>query len=101
MTLFHIAAQDIPKIVDIQNRSRELMLVVYSTLFGMLAVFGFVAGLRLWLIKPSAVQFARYFLITYLCTHFVYFGFWLAFWSPTQTHWLRWDGGILCAQFRS
>jgi hypothetical protein len=84
VTLFHIATQDIPKIVDTHNRSLEMLLAVYSTLFGMLALFGIFAGLRLWLIKPGAVKFARYFLISYLCTHFVYFGFWFLVCRPTQ-----------------
>lgn len=42
-----------------------------------------MAGLRLWLVKPHAVGFARRFLLTYLIANAAYFVFWIVVIRPT------------------
>jgi hypothetical protein len=39
------------------------------------AAFSFAAGVRLWMIKPGAVRFAKRFWLAFLCAHLGYFGF--------------------------
>ena len=62
-----------------------LLLSVYSVVFTTLAVFSFLAGLKLWLIKPHAVRFARRWLWTYLIANMGYFLFWILVAKPHQS----------------
>lgn len=72
------------RLVDAQNRTQALLLSVYIMLFGALAAFSFVAGVKLWTVAPGAVKFARAFLLTYLITHFVFFLFWFLVCRPAK-----------------
>jgi hypothetical protein len=82
-SLYLIISHTIPRAIAAHTLSRIVLLSVYSLLFSALAIFGFVAGLRLWLVKPHAVAFARRFLLTYLIVNAAYFVFWIALIRPT------------------
>jgi hypothetical protein len=60
------------------------LMSVYSLVFTSLAVLSFVAGVRLWLVRPNAVAFARRFLVTYLIANVAYFLFWMAVFRPPK-----------------
>jgi predicted branched-subunit amino acid permease len=53
------------------------LLSIYAVLFIPVAVFSFVAGLRLWLVKPGAINFTKRFLWTYLSANIGYFVIWV------------------------
>jgi hypothetical protein len=76
-SLYRIVSHTIPTAVAAHALGRMLLLSVYSLLFSALAVLSFGAGLRLWLVRPHAVGFARRFLLTYLITNVAYFVFWI------------------------
>jgi hypothetical protein len=75
----------IPKLIGAHAPLRALLLSAYSILFSVIAVFSFVAGRRLWLVKPNAVRFARRYLLTYLSAHVAYFVFWMLVDRPTSS----------------
>jgi hypothetical protein len=83
-SLYRIISHTIPTAIAAHTLNRILLLSVYSLLFSALAVLSFVAGLRLWLVKPHAVGFTRRFLLTYLIANAVYFVFWIAVIRPTK-----------------
>jgi hypothetical protein len=80
-SLYRINAHTIPTAIAAHTLNRILLLSV-SLLFSALAVLSFMAGLRLWLVKPHAVGFARRFLLTYLIANAAYFVFWIAVIGP-------------------
>ena len=82
--LYRIILHTIPTAIAAHTLDRILLLSVYSLLFSALAVLSFVAGLRLWLVKPHAVGFTRRFLLTYLIANAAYFVFWIAVIRPTK-----------------
>ena len=83
-SLYRIFSHTIPTLIASHSFSRILLLSVYSLLFGVIAVLSFVAGVRLWLVKPHAVAFARRYLLTYLIANATYFVFWIAVIRPTK-----------------
>jgi hypothetical protein len=83
-SLYRIISHTIPTAIAAHTLNRILLLSVYSLLFSALAVLSFVAGLRLWLVKPHAVGFTRRFLLTYLTANAAYFVFWIAVTRPTK-----------------
>ena len=83
-SLYRIISHTIPTAIAAHTLNRVLLLSVYSLLFSALAVLRFVAGLRLWLVKPHAVGFARRFLLAYLIANVAYFVFWIAVIRPTK-----------------
>lgn len=83
-SLYRIISHTILTAITARTLNRIVLLSVYSLLFSTLAVFGFMAGLRLWLVKPHAVVFARRFLLTYLIANLAYFAFWSAVIRPTK-----------------
>lgn len=83
-SLYRIISHSIPTAISAHSLNRILLFSVYSLLFSVLAVWSFVAGLRLWLVKPHAVAFARRFLLTYLIANAAYFVFWVAIIRPTK-----------------
>lgn len=83
-SLYRIISHTIPTALAAHTLNRILLLSVYSLLFSALAISGFMAGLRLWLVKPHAVGFARRFLLTYLIANAAYFVFWIAVMRPTR-----------------
>ena len=54
-----ILSHTVPSLIAGHSPTVTLLLTVYCVLFTTLAVFSFVAGLKLWLVKPEAVRFAR------------------------------------------
>jgi hypothetical protein len=82
-SLYHIISYAIPSALAAHTFNRIVLLSVYSLLFGAVAVFSVMAGLRLWLVKPRAVGFARRFLLMYLLANAAYFVFWIAVIRPT------------------
>jgi hypothetical protein len=83
-SLYRIISHTIPTAIVAHTPSRILLLSVYSLLFSALAVLSFAAGLRLWLVKPHALGFARRFLLTYLIANAAYLVFWIAIIRPTK-----------------
>jgi hypothetical protein len=82
-SLYRIFSHTIPMVIAAHAPSRILLLSVYSLVFSAVAVFSFVTGLRLWLIKPNAVDFARRYLLTYLIANISYFLLWILVIRPT------------------
>ena len=71
-----------------------LLLSVYCIVFSALAVLSFIAGMKLWLVRPDAIRFVRRWLWTYLIANFAYFGFWIALAnkpSPLSLAVMGWD----------
>lgn len=83
-SLYRIISHTIPTTISAHTFSRTLLLSVYSLVLSALAALSFAAGLRLWLVKPHAVGFARRFLLTYLIANAAYFVFWIAVIRPTK-----------------
>jgi len=83
-SLYRIFSHTIPTVINAHAFSRILLLGVYSLVFSTVAVLSFVAGVRLWLVKPNAVGFARRYLLTYLTANVAYFVFWMAVIRPTK-----------------
>jgi hypothetical protein len=83
----------------------RILLSVYSFVFTAVSVLSCSAGLKLWLVKPDAVRFAKRYLLTYLLANIAYFVFWLiVMWpnrslslaqmgvgSPCRSDWVRGD----------
>jgi hypothetical protein len=83
-SLYRIFSHTIPNFIDSRTAPRAILLGVYSVLFIAIAVFSFLAGLNLWLVKPGAVRFARRYLLTYLGANVAYFAFWVLIVRPSQ-----------------
>ena len=62
-----------------------VLLGVYCVVFTAVAIFSFIAALKLWLMKPEAVRFARIWLWTNLVANFAYFALWLVIARPHQS----------------
>jgi len=82
--LYRVFSQALPQLVSGQSPNRALIYGVYAGLFITTAAFSFMAGLKLWLIKPGAVSFARRYLALYLIAHIAYFLFWMVVVRPSQ-----------------
>lgn len=76
--VFHVLAGPLAS----HQPTHFLIKFVYCGLFAALALFSVAAGLRLWLIEPDAVRFARLFLLVNLAGHLAFFVFW---WVVTST----------------
>jgi uncharacterized protein DUF2569 len=77
-TLYHIFAHVVPGFINPHFSIRlVILLIVYCVLFIPLSVFSIFAGLRLWLVKPGAVSFAKRCLLTFLGVHTAYFVLWV------------------------
>ena len=74
-SLYAIFWQVMPKLVNAHSPSAMLRYGVYSALFAALAVLSFIAGLKLWLVRPEAVKFARRYLLVYLASNIAYLCF--------------------------
>jgi hypothetical protein len=84
-TLYRIVTHTLPSIAKGHTLAFTFLLSVYCVVFTALAVFSFIAGLKLWLVRPDAVRFARRWLWTHLFTNFAYFGLWLVVAKPRQS----------------
>ncbi len=84
MGLYHIFSSTIPTLSAARDPRQQLLLGGYAVIFLCLSVLSFMAGLRLWLVKPGAVQFARRYLLLCLFGNIAYFVFWIIVTRPTQ-----------------
>ena len=83
--LYHILMYTLPSLIRGHRSAFIFLLSVYCVAFSALAVFSFIAGLKLWLVKSNAVRFARRWLWTYLTTNFAYFVLWVVIEKPHQS----------------
>lgn len=84
-SLYSIFAYTIPRLVEVPRSAPAIVLLsIDSILVGALAVLSFIAGLKLWLVKPNAVRFARRYLLIYLLGNFSYFILWILITRPRQ-----------------
>lgn len=84
-TLYQVFVHTLPSLIGAHPPAFIFLLSAYCVVFTGLAVFSFIAGLKLWLVKPGAVGFARIWLWTNLVTNFVYFALWLTIAKPHQS----------------
>jgi len=84
-SLYQIVTHIVPRLMGRHNPTFIFLLSVDCVASTALAVFGFLAGLKLWLVKPKAVRFARSWLWTYLVTNFAYFALWLMIAKPHES----------------
>jgi Protein of unknown function (DUF2569) len=82
-SFYHIFTHTIPTVI-IAHPVNRILLTVYSLVFSGVAALSFVAGVKLWLVKPKAVGFAKRYLLTYLIVNVAYFVFWIAVIRPTR-----------------
>jgi uncharacterized membrane protein YgdD (TMEM256/DUF423 family) len=83
-SLYQVFFHAIPGAFGAHSVAGALLMSVYSAVFTTLAVLSFTAGLKLALVKPDAVRFARRYLQTYLTANIVYFVFWMIIMRPTK-----------------
>lgn len=87
-SLYHIFSHTIPTLMNPHISVRVLpIFIIFPVLFIPIAVFGFFAGLKLWLVRPGAVSFAKHYLLTYMGAHIAYFlvwVFWIYIFQPNQ-----------------
>jgi hypothetical protein len=93
-SLYQIFWHTVPNLISARTPKGLLLLSVRLVVLVGLAVFSFVAGLRLWLVKPDAVKFARLYLWTYLTAHFAYFVFLDSYCSAPRTRRFGGDGVV-------
>jgi len=84
-TLYHIVMHTLPSLIGGHAPAFIFLLSVYCVIFTALAVFSFIAGLKLWLVKSEAVRFARSWLWTCLVANFAYFVLCLMIAKPHQS----------------
>jgi hypothetical protein len=77
--LYYIFSHTIPTLMNPHTPVRMLpIFIIFPVLFIPIVVFGFFAGLKLWLVRPGAVSFARHYLLTYMGAHIAYFLVWVS-----------------------
>ena len=76
--LYHLVTHTLPSLSGEHSARSIFLLIVYCAVSSTLAVLSFIAGLKLWLVRPGAVTFARRWLWSYLIANFAYFGLWVA-----------------------
>jgi hypothetical protein len=76
-SLYEIVTHTVPNLIRGHSPALVSLLSIYCMIFTALAVFSVIAGLKLWLMRPGAVRFARTWLWTYLVANFAYFVLWL------------------------
>ena len=75
----------LPKLFAAASISRIVLSSVYCATFLGVAICSVWAGLKLWLIQPSADKFARKYLLGYLTANVAYFAFWYAISRSTDS----------------
>jgi Protein of unknown function (DUF2569) len=83
-SLYAIFVHAVPKLVGIHSPRLTLLLSVYCVVFTAVAIFSFIAGLKLWTVRLDAVRFARRFLWTFVIANIAYFVFWIIVIQPNQ-----------------
>jgi hypothetical protein len=74
--LYTIVWHVLPELLQVHRLPITVLSANHCVLFIPLAGFSFIAGMKLWRVKPGAVRFARSYLVSYLITNFAYFLFW-------------------------
>jgi hypothetical protein len=82
---YGIVTHTIPMLMSAHQANRVLLLSVYLVIFSAVAIMSFIAGLKLWTLKPGAVRFVRRYLVTYLTVNIAYFVFWIVVIRPNQS----------------
>jgi hypothetical protein len=93
-TFYDVLTRALPSLFSGHRLRFILLLSVYCIVFAALAVLSFTAGMKLWLLRPDAIRFARRWLWTYLIANFAYFGLWIAIAnkpSPLSLAAMGWD----------
>jgi hypothetical protein len=80
--IYRIVVNTVPLLLRARGMSRQILFAVYIVIFGVLISFSFVAGLKLWSVKPGAVKFAKAYLIAYWLLDLAYFVFWILLLHP-------------------
>lgn len=83
-SFYHICSHTLPMLIATHTLARVVLLSSYSAIFAAAALLSFLAGLKLWLLKPNAVRFAKRYLETYLIANFAYFFLWMILVRPAQ-----------------
>jgi hypothetical protein len=71
-----------PAIFEFHKPKNLVLSLACLILFLGLGIFSVVTGIRLWLIKPGAVGFAKRYLLAFFCAHLGYFIFWYPLCHP-------------------
>jgi hypothetical protein len=82
MVLHAVGADSVPALLHSHSVKSKILCGIYTVLFTGIAVFSFIAGVRLWMVKPGAVRLAKRFLLTFLLIHVGYFVFWFLLRRP-------------------
>ena len=80
--LYHILTYTVPLII--RYPGFPIFLLSRCVVWTALAVFSFLAGLMLWLVRPGAVRFARRWLWSYLIAHIAEFVLFIVIAKPRQ-----------------
>jgi hypothetical protein len=81
---YHIIVYAVPALANAHSLRLICVFSIYTVAFSCLGIYSFVAGLRLWLIKPGAVRLVRRYLWTYLTVNIAYFVFWITLMQPKR-----------------
>jgi hypothetical protein len=88
-SLYQIFSRTIPTLINPNTPVRMLpIFIIFPVLFIPIAVFSFFAGLKLWLVRPGAVRFAKHYLLTFLGAHIAYFlvwVYWMLIFQPNRS----------------
>jgi hypothetical protein len=82
---YGVFSSAIPGLLHSHTIKGEISCGIYLVLFTGVAVFSFIAGGRLWLIKPGAVRLTKRFLWTFLLAHVGYFALWFFLFQPVSS----------------
>ena len=81
-SLYSLFSYTIPALMSASTTSQLILLSIPCGLFIPLAIFSFIAGLKLWLVKSGAVSFAKAYLFIYLGVNVAFFLLWLVILRP-------------------
>lgn len=85
VNLYDFGRHAIPVLISTHRIARFLLLDMYSIMCIATAGLSFIAGTKLWLLKASAVRFAKRFLLTYTGLHVAYFVLWIIVDRPAKS----------------
>ena len=75
--LYTLFLHVVPALMRAKTPNGITILTVRCGLTLTLAIFSFIAGLKLWFVKPGAVVFAKLYLLLYLAGNIAFFLLWL------------------------
>jgi hypothetical protein len=80
--IYLLTANIFPAILKLHEFKHLVLLVFCLILYLGIGTSSVFAGIRLWLVKPGAVRFARRYLVLFVCAHFGYFALWYLLFHP-------------------